>query len=142
MSPISEFCHQHHCHRKNLLKEFNYQDDKWKKSMRDGIQKNVEENEWANDSIWPGYWRSQANFPISYDNMILKLLRFQNLRTPPCPNSPEENIMFVFHPYSTRTCRLRIRSLNYAAGLGVPSWNPLCRGYHIRLYHTCIVYMI
>ena len=60
MSPTSEFCHQHHCHRKNLLKEFNYQDGKWKKSMRDGNEKNVEENEWANDSIWLGFSRNSG----------------------------------------------------------------------------------
>ena len=93
-------------------KEFNYSAGKWTKSKGNGLQKIVGEDEWANDSIWPGYWRSMADFPISYDYMILKLIHYGNLKrgSDPCPNLPKENIMFVFHPYSTRTCRLRFGS--------------------------------
>ena len=99
-------------HELNPDKEFSYGEDRWMKSKKNVPYDVVEETEWANDSIWPGYWRSHADFPISYDFLTLKLLGIQNFferATPPCPNMSysERHKMFLFRPYSSRTCHLR-----------------------------------
>ena len=91
--------------------EFNYEDEKWIKSNKNGTFSFVETN-WANDSIWPGYWKSHAAFPISYDYMTLYGYRASLVRgSQPCPNMSQttenENKMFFFRPYSSRTCHLR-----------------------------------
>ena len=97
----------------NPRPEFSYEYKRWIKSSN----QNVKEHEWASDAIWPGYWRTNAKFPISYDYLTLKLLiDGKNLEgrgrsSNPCPNMTqtfgEENKMLLFYPYSSRTCRLR-----------------------------------
>ena len=98
----------------NPKPEFSYENERWIKS---GNQ-NVKEQEWASDSIWPGYWRTNTHFPISYDYLTLKLLtdgkslEGRGRASLPCPNITqqfgEENKMLLLYPYSSRTCRLRI----------------------------------
>ena len=109
------------------------------------MQRIVGSDEWANDSIWPGYWSSMADFPISYDYMILKLLHYGDSQrgSDPCPNSPKENIMFIFHPYSSRTCRLRLGSVffNISTGRGAKLFenDPYSRPYDVlnNMTSTC-----
>ena len=141
---------QYKSDKRNPWQELSYENERWIKSKN----QIVKEHEWASDSIWPGYWRTNAKFPISYDYLTLKLLtndesiEGRGRASNPCPNMTqtfgEENKMLLFYPYSSRTCHLRA-GFFMLSNQPRTAWSPLrerapnwpVTGYAFRILVPC-----